>query len=124
MITGSHIVLFSNDADADRVFLRDVLGFQSVDAGHNWLIFKLPVTEAAVHPADGAPGAASGHAMLNCEFYLMCDDLQGMIRSLAAKKVVCGTIDEARWGKKTTIGLPSGGVIGLYQPSHPTALAL
>ena len=41
MISGAHVVVYSKDADADRAFLRDVLGFRSVDAGHGWLIFEL-----------------------------------------------------------------------------------
>jgi hypothetical protein len=54
----------------------------------------------------------------------MCDDLQALIESLAAKDVTCTAIDTVRWGIKTTIRLPSGGAIGLYQPTHPTALGL
>ena len=125
MITGAHVLLYSHDAEADRAFFRDVLGFRWVDAGHGWLIFKLPPAEAALHPTDGDP--AQGYAppaMLGAELYLMCDDLQALIQSLAAKNVVCAPIDRARWGIKTTIRLPSGGAIGLYQPTHPTALAL
>jgi hypothetical protein len=120
MITGAHLILFSRDAEADRAFFRDVLEFPSVDAGHGWLIFKLPTSEAAVHPIDGAvqPG------MLGAELYLMTDDLQALIKSLAAKNVTCTAIDRERWGTKTTIRLPSGGAIGLYQPTHPTALGL
>ena len=37
MISGAHIIVYSKDADADRAFFRDVLGFPSVDAGHGWL---------------------------------------------------------------------------------------
>jgi hypothetical protein len=125
MITGTHMVLYSNDPEADRAFFRDVLNFRSVDAGHGWLIFKLPTAEAALHPGDGEASAApAGHPMLRTEFYLMCDDLQAMIESLAAKSVICTAIDKARWGSKTTIRLPGGGAIGLYQPAHPTALGL
>jgi catechol 2,3-dioxygenase-like lactoylglutathione lyase family enzyme len=124
MITGAHLVLFSSDPEADRAFFRDVLEFPGVDAGHGWLIFKLPPAEAALHPADGNPAPGAGDAMLRTEFYLMCDDLQAAIQSLAAKNVICTAIDTARWGMKTTIRLPSGGVIGLYQPAHPTALGL
>jgi hypothetical protein len=62
--------------------------------------------------------------MLGAELYLMCDDLQALIQSLAAKKVTCAAIDKAPWGIKTTIRLPSGGAIGLYQPTHPTAVGL
>ena len=67
MIFGTHLVVFSQDADADRSFLSDMLGFDSVDAGGGWLIFALPSVEMAVHPSDN-PGA---------ELYLMCDDLTG-----------------------------------------------
>jgi len=125
MITGAHVLLYSGDPEADRAFFRDVLGFRSVDAGHGWLIFKLPPAEAALHPTDGDPAQdRAGHAMLGAELYLMCDDLQALIQSLAAKKVTCAAIDQAPWGIKTTIRLPSGGAIGLYQPTHPTALGL
>ena len=125
MITGAHVLLYSSDPEADRAFFREVLEFRWVDAGHGWLIFKLPPAEAALHPTDGDPAEGhAGHRMLGAEFYLMCDDLQALIQSLAAKNVVCAPIDNAPWGIKTTIRLPSGGAIGLYQPTHPTALAL
>jgi catechol 2,3-dioxygenase-like lactoylglutathione lyase family enzyme len=125
MIIGTHILLYSNDTEADRAFFRDVLEFPSVDAGHGWLIFKLPPAEAALHPSEG--GLAQGHdgpAMLGAELYLMCDDLQAVVKSLAAKNVICAAIDQVRWGIKTRIRLPSGGEIGLYQPTHPIALGL
>ena len=125
MVNAAHLVLFSTDAEADRMFLRDVLGFKHVDAGHGWLIFALPPAEVAVHPTDdpkhkGGPG----HAMLGAHLYLMCEDLEKTIAELKAKKVSCGTIAKERWGARTTIQLPSGGEIGLYQPSHPTAIGV
>ena len=52
MIIGAHTIIYSNNAEADREFLRDVLGFAHVDAGHGWLIFALPPAEVAVHPSD------------------------------------------------------------------------
>ena len=125
MITGAHILLYSQDPEADRAFFRDVLGFPFVDVGHGWLIFALPAAEAAVHPADGdAVQAPAGPALLGAVFYLMCDDLAEQVRTLAAKGVRCTEVMEERWGIRTTIRLPSGGEIGLYQPSHPTALGL
>jgi hypothetical protein len=120
MIAGAHVLLYSHDPEADRAFFRDVLEFPSVDAGHGWLIFKLPPAEAALHSAEGEVRAG----MLGAELYLMCDDLQASIESLAARGVVCTAIDTVRWGIKTTIRLPGGGGIGLYQPTHPTALGL
>jgi hypothetical protein len=115
MIVGAHVILYSKDATADRTFLRDVLGFPSVDAGHGWLIFALPPAEAAVHPAE----EAERH-----ELYFMCDDLKAEIAALAKKDVQCSEVQEARWGSITKIRLPGGGDVGLYQPKHLTAFAL
>jgi catechol 2,3-dioxygenase-like lactoylglutathione lyase family enzyme len=114
MLFGSHVVVHSKNAEADRAFFRDVLGFKSVDAGHGWLIFALPPAEAAFHPAkEGAH-----------EFYFMCDDLKAEMASLAKKGFKCSEVQEARWGSITKMRLPGGGEIGLYQPKHPTALGL
>ena len=112
MITGAHVIIYSKDPEADRAFFRDVLKFSSVDAGHGWLIFALPPAEAAFHP-----GANDLH-----EMYFMCDDLKETMNELQAKKVKCGEVTEERWGSLTTILLPGGGKIGLYQPKHPTAI--
>ncbi len=110
MIFGSHVILSSTDAEADRAFLADVLGFEHVDAGGGWLIFALPSAEAAIHPGD-APSA---------ELYLMCDDLAAEMRSLSDKGVRCADVENARWGSVTKFRLPGGGEVGLYQPTHPT----
>ena len=115
MIGGAHIVLYSENAEADRAFFRDILGFKSVDASHGWLIFALPPAEAAFHPSD----EGGVH-----ELYLMCDDLKAEMASLAKKGVQFSRIDEARWGSITKMRLPGGGEVGLYQPKHPTALEL
>ena len=119
MISGAHVVLYSNDATADRVFLRDVLGFVSVDAGHGWLIFALPPAEVAVHPADPPSGEQNLHKL-----YFLCDDLKSELERLRQKGVQCSNVQEERWGSLSRIQLPSGGEIGLYQPKHPTALKL
>ena len=114
MIFGAHVIVYSRDASADRAFFRDVLGYPSVDAGHDWLIFSLPPAELAVHPAD----EDGGH-----ELYLMCDDLRTEMEALLKKGIHCSVVEEARWGSVTKIQLPGGGQVGLYQPRHPTALA-
>lgn len=120
-ITGAHYLLYSNDPDADRAFFRDVLNFRSVDLGDKWLIFALPPAEMAVHPGDFAQRHAD-HRVLGSVLYLMCDDLQAFVQFLTEKNVSCTDISEADWGMKTTIRLPSGGEIGLYQPTHQTAI--
>jgi len=115
VISGAHVILYSKDAEADRVFFRDVLGFASVDAGHGWLIFALPPAEAAFHPAEDND---------RHELYFMCEDLEAEMAILAGKGVACSAVQEARWGSITKIRLPGGGEVGLYQPKHPTALDL
>jgi hypothetical protein len=125
MITGAHLLLYSKDPEADRAFFRNILQFASVDAGGGWLIFKLPVTEAAFHPSEGDSAEAQpGHQMLASVLYLMCDDLASQMAVFQSRNVRCTAVTEERWGRATTISLPSGGQIGLYQPLHPTALEL
>jgi hypothetical protein len=118
---GVHLLIYSTDADADRAFLATVLDLKSVDAGRGWLIFGLPPAEIAVHPADGE---APGDGMLSAHVYLMCEDVNATIASLAAKGVQCPAVQTERWGLRTSIPLPSGGALGLYQPLHPTALGM
>ena len=115
MISGAHVILYSKDAEADRAFFRDVLGFPAVDAGRGWLIFALPPAEAAFHPSD-----QNGHH----ELYFLCDDVKAEIAALAKKNVKCAEVHEERWGSVTKVRLPGGGEVGLYQPKHPTALGL
>jgi len=115
MIFGAHVIVYSQDAEADRAFLRDILGFKSVDAGHGWLIFALPPAEVAVHPDE----ANDRH-----ELYFMCEDLKAEISALKKKGVACSELHKERWGSITRISLPGGGQIGLYQPKHAMALAL
>jgi catechol 2,3-dioxygenase-like lactoylglutathione lyase family enzyme len=125
VINGAHVLLYSGDPEADRAFFRDVLKFHSVDAGEGWLIFKLPPAEVAFHPSEGdTEEMHAEHPLLGGVLYLMCDDLNAVIASLTDKNVKCTRVVKAPWGKKTTLKLPSGGEIGLYQPSHPTAIGL
>jgi catechol 2,3-dioxygenase-like lactoylglutathione lyase family enzyme len=113
MISGAHVIVYSKDAEADRAFFRDVLGFSSVDAGHGWLIFALPPAEAAFHPSE----ENSVH-----ELYFMCDDLKAEMALLAKKHVPCSEVQQVRWGSITKMRLPGGGDVHLYQPKHPTAV--
>jgi catechol 2,3-dioxygenase-like lactoylglutathione lyase family enzyme len=110
MISGAHVVIYTRDADADRAFFRDVLGFDSVDAGRGWLIFALPPAEAAFHPA----GTNGPH-----ELFLLCDDIEAEVARLAGKGVACSAVADEGWGLIVTLTLPGGGGLGIYQPRHP-----
>jgi catechol 2,3-dioxygenase-like lactoylglutathione lyase family enzyme len=115
VIFGAHVIIYSNDAEADRAFLTDVLGLSSVDAGHGWLIFALPPSEAAIHPTMEEGSGTT-------EFHFMTDDLQAEMRALEQKGAKCSPVTEARWGTLTRITLPSGAELGLYQPRHASPL--
>ncbi len=115
MIAGAHIIIYSKDAEADRAFFKDVLGFDSVDAGRGWLIFALPPAEVAFHPND----ENDKH-----EFYLMCKDIHAEVDSLKAQGVKCSEIHDEPWGLLTMITLPGGGEVGVYEPKHPMAIKM
>jgi predicted enzyme related to lactoylglutathione lyase len=116
MITALHLMIYSKDAEADRAFLRDVLGWAHVDDGGGWLIFKVPPAELGVHPTDGAE---------RHEIFLMCDDVEATTARLRAQGVhVTKPVTDEGWGLETAIRLPGGGTIGLYQPKHPNAYNL
>jgi hypothetical protein len=116
VFVGAHVILYSQDAVADREFIRDVLGFPHVDAGAGWLIFRLPPSEIAVHPTDDTPRP---------EFYLMCNDINEALDAVAATGVeVIRDVTEARWGLLAKIPLPSGSELPIYQPLHPVAYNL
>jgi catechol 2,3-dioxygenase-like lactoylglutathione lyase family enzyme len=109
MIIGAHTIISSTNADADRAFLRDILGFPHVDVGEGWLIFGLPPSEVAVHPHD----ENDEH-----ELYLMCDDVDGFVRDMQARGHVCSAVQNQGWGLVTQLMLPGGGKLGVYQPRH------
>jgi hypothetical protein len=114
MVTGMHVILFSRHAEKVREFLGDVLELPSVDAGEGWPIFAAPPTEIAVHPTEDEPER---------EVYLMCDDLNAVVARLAERGIQTdGPASERGWGLLTTLVLPGGERIGLYEPRHPSPL--
>jgi hypothetical protein len=114
VITGAHAIIYSDQAEAVREFLGDSLGLDSVDAGGGWLIFALPPAELAAHP-DETGGRR--------ELYLICDDIQATMEELRAKDVeFAGPVSDEGWGLVTSIRLPDGSELGLYEPRHPMAI--
>jgi hypothetical protein len=99
VIDGAHGVVYSKDAERDRAFFRDVLKFPHVDAGHDWLIFKLPPSKVAMHPSD----ENDRH-----ELYLICDDLGAEVVRLKNAGVACDAPTAEPWGVLTHIRLPGG----------------
>lgn len=109
MINGAHAIIYSTDADADRAVLRDIFELSHVDVGHGWLIFGLPPSEIAVHPAE----ANDRH-----ELYFMCEDVAALVAALKSRGLNCSPIADQGWGLVTQMTLPGGGRLGIYQPRH------
>jgi catechol 2,3-dioxygenase-like lactoylglutathione lyase family enzyme len=108
-VSGAHMIIYSANADADRAFLRDVLGFPHVDVGQGWLIFALPASEIAIHPAQ-----ANGEH----EVYLMVDDVAGFAARMNDRGIPCTPPHDQGWGVLTQLSLPGGGQLGIYEPRH------
>jgi len=108
-IVGAHVIVSSTKPDADRAFIRDVLKFPHVDVGGGWLIFGLPPAEVAIHPSS----KNNEH-----EFYLMVGDVKQFVASMKERKVRCAPIADQGWGLLTTVTLPGGGRLGVYEPRH------
>ena len=113
MIIGAHVLIYSSNADADRAFLRDMFGFDHVDAGGGWLIFALPPAEVGVHPSS----SNGAHALS-----LMTDDIEVELARLRAAGVACSAVEDRRYGLAAEFTLPGGGDIQIYQPLHPLTI--
>jgi hypothetical protein len=108
-VVGAHSILYSKDAEADRTFLKEVLNFPNVDVGGGWLIFGLPPSEIAVHP--GEEGSTQ-------EFYLMVDDASAFVAEMKRHGRKTAELTTQPYGIMTSVALPSGHELGVYQPTH------
>jgi hypothetical protein len=115
-VIGMHMLLYTPEADALRATLRDVLGWEYVENGPGWLIFKLPPAELGVHPSD----TSTMH-----EICFMCDDLEETMHELGDRGIRFeGEPAVESFGITTTMLLPGGVRVLLYQPTHASPLDL
>ncbi|MFO0840745.1 MAG: extradiol dioxygenase [Phycisphaerae bacterium] len=113
MINGAHMLVYTSDVDGARKLFRDVLKLPNVDVGQGWLIFALPPSEIAFHPAESHKGDGRH------EIYLMCEDINATVAALKKSGVEITTpVSDQGWGLLTSIRVPGGGEMGLYQPRH------
>jgi hypothetical protein len=113
-VTAAHVLLYSPEPEALRAQLRDVFGWEHVDAGDGWLIFALPPAELGVHPSDGE----TKHELL-----FMCEDVSATAAELREKGVdVRGEPEDKGFGIGVHIVLAGGVEILLYEPRHETAV--
>ena len=109
MIIGAHVIIQSKNPGADRAFIEK-LTLPSVSMGDGFTIYGLPPSEVAIHESD----RNDVH-----EFYLMCDDADATVREFQAAGLSCTPVADRGWGLLTTVTLPGGGKLGVYQPTHP-----
>jgi predicted enzyme related to lactoylglutathione lyase len=118
-IIGTHALLYTSEPDAVRARFRDVFGWRHVDAGHGWLVFALPPAELGIHPAEGPTFESGVHHQLS----FMCDDIHETIADLRSKGIeVRGEPQDEGYGITTSIVLPGGLDVMLYEPRHDTAI--
>jgi predicted enzyme related to lactoylglutathione lyase len=118
-IIGTHALLYTSEPDAVRALFRDVFGWRHVDAGHGWLVFALPPAELGIHPAEG-PTFESG---VRHQLSFMCDDIHETIADLRSKGIeVRGEPQDEGYGITTSVVLPGGLDVMLYEPRHDTAI--
>jgi catechol 2,3-dioxygenase-like lactoylglutathione lyase family enzyme len=117
MLTGMHVLVYAEDADAVRAFFRDVLRWPNVDAHDGWLIFGTGPSELGVHPLEGSA--------MHHEISLMCEDIEGTVTELSSRGArFAGGIEARGFGRTITLEVPGGGTMLLYEPRHPTAVDL
>jgi predicted enzyme related to lactoylglutathione lyase len=125
MITGMHVLIYADDADAARSFFRDVLDWPYVDAHGGWLIFRAGPAELGVHPTSGADTGEQWAASQHHEISLMCDDIEDTVADLQSKGAqFAGPIQDSGFGRTASMEVPGAGVILLYEPRHPVAYNL
>lgn len=113
-ITGVHALIYTSEPDAVRAVFRDVFGWDHVDAGDDWLIFKLPPAELGVHPSQYE---------VRRDLSLMCDDLEATMAELRAKGIEFEgePLDEG-WGLTIDMVLPGNTKLMLYEPHYEPAI--
>ena len=128
MIVAAHSLIYSDDPEATRAFLRDVLEWPFVEhAGSEpgWLIFKTGPSELGVHPTSGTFEGGEYSYDRHHELALVCDDVEATVAELAAKGATfSGGIRDEGFGLVAMLELPGAGQILLYEPQHPTAYDL
>lgn len=132
MITSMHALIYSDDVDATRMFLRDVLGFPFVhDSGSNdgsetgWLIFGTGPSELGVHPTRSEWDGQVWEHPRHVEISFMCDDVAATRAELEAKGArFDGDIVDEGWGLVTSMLVPGADPMSLYEPRHAVAYPL
>ena len=127
MITSIHTLIYSDDAQATRAFLRDVLGWKHVaeDWDHDWLIFKSGPSEMGVHPTHSVWEGKTYDHRRHYLVSLMCDDIDATMNELRSRGArFRGEVEEREYGRVIMMIVPGADDIQLYEPTHKLAYNL
>jgi predicted enzyme related to lactoylglutathione lyase len=128
MIKAVHTLIYSDEPEATRSFLRDVLGWPFVEDPESepgWLIFKTGPSELGVHPTSGTHEGQSYSSPVHHSISLMCDDVEATMAELESRGAeFSGPPQDAGFGIAVKLKLPGAGEILLYEPRHPEAYSL
>lgn len=120
MIKGTHITLFTPEAEALRAFFRDKLNFPFIDVGEGWLIFDLLKADLGCHPINPDalnPAQQQGESVAVLSFY--CDDIQATVAELKGRGIeFTQDIQDAGYGLNTRFRMPGNVEVELYQPYY------
>jgi len=123
-----HTLIYSDDPEATRAFMRDVLGWPYVEHPESepgWLIFKTGPSELGVHPTSGTYEGHEYSHPLHHSISLMCDDIEVTMAELESKGAEFSSeVQDFGFGLGTSLTLPGAGEILLYEPRHPEAHSL
>jgi hypothetical protein len=115
LIRGMHALFYSNEPEALRKFLRDMLGLAGTDVGEGWLIMDIPEADLGVHPIEATGRPHSGDMHLS--FY--CDDIESTMRELVRRGVeFTQHVEDQGWGLVAKMRVPGGFDVQLYQPRY------
>jgi len=128
VIKAVHALIYSDDPEATRSFMRDVFGWPFVEhpeSAPGWLIFKTGPSELGVHPTSGRYEGGEYSYPRHHAISLMCDDVEATRADLEAKGATFSDeIQDLGFGLGTTLELPGAGGVLLYEPRHPAAYDL
>ncbi|MEM8620984.1 MAG: VOC family protein [Actinomycetota bacterium] len=127
-----HALIHSDDVDATRSFLRDVLDFPFVNDADvsdgsetGWLIFGTGPSELGVHPTRAEHGGQVWQTHRHVELSFMCDDVAATREELEEKGAQFdGDIVDQGWGLVTMLSVPGADAVQLYEPRHEVAYSL
>lgn len=128
MITSLHALIYSDDPQATRAFLRDVLQWpwvQDEASEPDWPIFRSGPSEMGVHPTESSYEGEHYSHPRHHEVALMCVDIETTVAELRGRGAeFTGGVTDMGFGLAIPLRVPGADDILLYQPTHPTAYDL